>query len=215
MMQSNTTTTIASKHDPVTDIGYYGVIESTDFINGDDLAERLNFEHGVKQNSDAGWLKFHIGVNASCNDTEEHKIIYVAKKSLRHSVSWYNINDVDLVAGNQSINIGENYYRVRLLTGGTTSPGIGSEWNVLMYQIHVDNHQNSNNWDTYSDVELNIRHGDGMTIWCQENLNGDIVVRGFYNLTKWGTSNLHYSTRIFGWRPVLEQVSETAQIYLT
>ncbi len=53
------------------------------------------------------------------------------KKTLRHSISWNQIDAVGAVYGDTRVKIGKFSFKVRLLTGGQY-PG-GGEWNDLMY----------------------------------------------------------------------------------
>ena len=137
-------------YDDTTKTGYYGHTTAAELITGDALASQIGLTAGTSQYSDAGWEKFFVGADADCNPDSVDKVLYIAKKSLRYYLSWDNINAANAVYGSQTITIGGNTYKVRLLRGagsdpaptyGTTcsdDPGANSEWNDLLYRIHTD-----------------------------------------------------------------------------
>src|SRR6056297_2956116 len=137
-------------YDDTTKTGYYGHTTAVELITGDALASQIGLTAGTSQFSDAGWEKFFVGADADCNPDSVDKVLYIAKKSLRYDLSWDNINAANAVYGSQTITIGSNTYKVRLLRGagvdpaptyGTTcsdDPGANSEWNDLLYRIHTD-----------------------------------------------------------------------------
>lgn len=93
------------------------------------------------------------------------------------------------------------------MTGGEASPGIGSEWNELMYRVHAEQPESKPNWGTFDTIETNITSGDGQYIWCQETLSWHGVYRGSsYGLDTWATDTSSISNSNYGWRPVLELV---------
>ena len=204
--KERTLATIAGKYDPSTDTGYYGLVDSDDFINGDDLAKQLEFKSGFGQKSDAGWLKFYVGPNAACNSAKIQRILYVAKMPLRYHVSWDEINNDRLVDGSRRVTVGENTYSVRLLTGGTDKSGIGSEWNELMYRVYHIQPVSTIAWDTFGDSELNVNAVSGRYTWTQEKTNSSAVYRGKPGITYWLTAMTSFAGTNYGWRPVLDQV---------
>ncbi len=217
--------------DSVTDTGYYGEVSAGDFLRGDDLASLIGLSAGTAQHSDGGWLKFK----------SHGKILFVAKKPFRNNLSWNDINAADAVHGDRQIVVGGRLYKVRLLTGadndpstytyGTScadDPGVGSEWNDLMYRIHEDDPnctdvtegmpegsettrhggpQVGDSWAGLSDADIITASGNGRACWCQEvdgQDSGRRVGRGssgvaFFLTATAGTTNTNY-----GWRPVLE-----------
>jgi len=107
--------------------GYFGEVASTVLFNGDDLATELGVDQGVLQNGDAGWLKF----------AWRGQIIYIAKRTFMHSVSWdhlyargivYGTDDNGLyprgTATNQYTTVTkDNFgYLVDLMTGAAADP---------------------------------------------------------------------------------------------
>ena len=193
------------QYDETTDTGYYGFVPASDFISGDELSSQLNFSVGTNQNSDAGWLKFYVGPAAVCNSTPgTAKVLFVAKKTLR-IVTWLNINGTNLLSGNRTISIEDLQYKVRILTGGGSSPGTNSEWNELMYRVHVDQPEGKSNWALFINIDL----------WVGPNLNGrntlvqdrwagtgdGVVNRGNTGISSWNGMFWGWNG---GWRPVLE-----------
>ena len=204
--KERTLATIAGKYDPSTDTGYYGFVESDDFINGDELAEQLKFKSGFGQKSHAGWLKFYVGPNAICNSAGIQRIFYVAKMPLRYHVSWDEINNDGLIDGSRCVTVGKNTYSVRLLTGGRSKPGTGSEWNELIYRVYHIPPAGRIAWDSFGDSELNISAVSGRYTWTQEKTNSSAVYRGKPGITYWLIAMTSFAGTNYGWRPVLERV---------
>lgn len=141
-------------YDAATDTGYDGEVTAAELISGDSLASTIGLTAGTPYNSAAGWLKFWVGPNASCNRSSPGTgyVLYVAKKPIRYNLSWDAINTARAVDGSgETITIGSDEYKVRLLTGGDANPttygfnvncthnaGGNSEWNALMYRVHTD-----------------------------------------------------------------------------
>lgn len=69
--------------------GYFGEVSSEELFRGDDLALELGVDEGILQNEDAGWLKF----------ARHGQIIYIAKRSFMHSVSWGHLYARGVVYG--------------------------------------------------------------------------------------------------------------------
>lgn len=107
--------------------GYFGEVSSETLFRGDDLALELGVDQGVLQNEDAGWLKF----------AWRGQIIYIAKRSFMHSVSWDHLYARGIVYGtddngrfprgaatNQhTIVAKDNFeYIVGLMTGAASDP---------------------------------------------------------------------------------------------
>jgi hypothetical protein len=107
--------------------GYFGEVSAAEFYSGDRLAFELGVTEGVLQNSNAGWLKF----------ARKGKVLFVAKQSFMHSVSWDHLYARGIVYGtndngkrprgtpvNQytTVEHGGNRFIVRLLTGANADP---------------------------------------------------------------------------------------------
>jgi hypothetical protein len=140
--------------------GFFGEVPASELITGDALASQVGISQGTSQHSTAGWLKFAY----------QGKIQFVAKKPIRHSISWDVINTAKCVygdSGDKTVTIGGLTYKVRLLralepsndpkTTASASSGTvnhGSEWNRLMCQIHEQAINKS--WDYPDNVESDI-----------------------------------------------------------
>lgn len=203
--------------------GWFGEVPAKDFITGDELARMIGMTAGISQNSDCGWLKFaYMG-----------KVEFVAKKTIRYSISWDAINKANAVFGNRTINIGGKTYKVRLLKGKTEGKqddssfdsgtiNRGSEWNKLMLPIHHDAPSNwhylgnvdypTENWNVvYTNLDLftSSTAGNGSYSWCQEHggSTNTHLVRGYSDVSSSAHYNSSNNDYYLGWRPVLEVVS--------
>jgi len=158
--------------------GFYGEVSALDFISGADLCTAIGLAAGTLQNSDAGWLKFAKGGTQ----------LLLSKKTLRHTVSWNDINAAGAVWG-KPVEIEGAVYSVRLLST--------VEWNELMYPVHV----NYGEWAQFTDAELNIT-GSGGYCWTSTPSGSYRIYRGYNSVSYSGyttPSGVNY-----GFRPVLE-----------
>lgn len=202
--------------------GFFGEVTAAELITGDALASEVGISAGTSQNSTAGWLKFAL----------DDKILFVAKKPIRHTISWDNIDAADCVYGNKTVVIGGLTYKVRLMKGALTDPSlydtadrgaIGSEWNRLMLPIHVNAPSSwaypdyvaspTKDWGIdYTDEDLltHNTYGDGSYSWCQEVRNANAsyrVVRGNAGVSYSYANTSSRAAAGYGWRPCLELVS--------
>lgn len=199
-----------------TDLGYYGLVDSADLINGDALAAAGGLTVGVSINSTAGWLKFAY----------KGKTLFISKKPLRYSLSWNQINAAGLIKGTKIITILGNNYKLRLMKGSLLDPyrGVnnasddpktfGSEYNDLIYRVCVSNppSETAPSFATYSLDELGCV-GNGGCQWTQEvsiptNSASGYVCRG-NSASDFATTHSPVGTYIDnarGWRPVLELI---------
>ncbi len=168
--------------------GFFGEVSASELISGDALASLVGISQGTSQHSTAGWLKF----------AWQGKILFVAKKAFRNSISWDHINSANAVYGDKSVVIDGLSYKIRLLKGANKDPAgaysgaicHGSEWNRLMLPIHQE--AINKNWAYPNNVESDIPvwahnlgtgtqgrytdedllthydHGSGSYSWCQE-----------------------------------------------
>lgn len=119
--------------------GYYGVFTADEVIRGDTLATVVGVSAGVSIHATDGWLGFSL----------DGKRLLVAKKPIRHSVSWDQLHSKGVALGKEVL-IQNNRMNVRLLRGASTSPANdslafafdddsrmthGSEWNRLIYHV--------------------------------------------------------------------------------
>lgn len=206
--------------------GFYGECPTSEFITGDELARMIGLTAGKSQYSTEPWLKFsYLG-----------KIEFVAKKPFRCAITWNDINAVNAVFGDRTIEIKGNTYKVRLMKGKTEGKQDdtseykgdickGSEWNKLMLPIHKnapsswkyrDNvNSPTENWDVgYANRDLTTLSdwSYGSQSWCQETFSSNFGQR--YRLLRGLHTGIAYSNRggstdygnNYGWRPVLELV---------
>ena len=140
--------------------GFFGEVPASELITGVALASQVGISQGASINSTAGWLKFAY----------KGKILFVAKKPIRHSISWDAINTAKCVygdSGDKTVVIGGKTYKVTLMRATnpsndpkTTASAVSgvvnnySEWNRLMCQIHEQAIGDS--WDYLGNVENDI-----------------------------------------------------------
>lgn len=202
--------------------GFYGEVPASEFITGDELANMVGLTAGISQFSDEPWLKFsYLG-----------KIEFIAKKTLRHAISWDSIKAANAIFGNRTIKIGDNNYKIRLMKGktegkqndGSANTGVichNSEWNRLMLPIHKNAPSNwaykdnvnspTENWNVgYTDYDLLTTSdaGHGASTWCQEygSTIYNTLHRGSSGVSGSGTGAPAKGYYSCGWRPVLELV---------
>ena len=170
------------------DAGFFGEVSASELISGTGLASLVGISQGTSMNSTVGWLKF----------AWQGKILFVAKKAFRNSISWDHINSANAVYGGKSVTIDGLSYKIRLLKGANKDPAgayegsicHGSEWNRLMLPIHQEainkNWAYPNNVESYipvwahnlgtgtqgrytdEDLLTHYYHGSGSYSWCQE-----------------------------------------------
>ena len=204
---------------------FKGYVTSNDLISGDSLAFAMELEAGVGINSDVGWLHF---IN------EEGLSVYIAKKPLRHSLSWDELKDAYLVEGNKVLPLNGKKYRVRLVKGVDTLPEeldagfydnvtLPSEWLSLMPSVHDGVHQDESNvtpsghWPLYSDDDLGVTTTDtnlGAVTICQETIGLECLTFGSSGISNLKKELTSYSGSDMGWRPVLEELLEPKDLYL-
>ena len=201
-----------------TDTTFLGIVSSDGLFTGQQLSDILGITEGTLHNNDCGWLHFYVGKNATCNKTGKAYEIYVAKKTIRHSISWNHINSKNGVTGKDVIANNGITYTCRLLTGADANPstkndGMGSEWNNLIYRVHSEvvntgtNKQIGANWVDMSDKELGVNYNvttNGSFSWCQEHYSAaGRVARGGYSVSNFNGYIPVYTNTYYGWRPVL------------
>ncbi len=201
-------------------VDWYGEVSSAEFVDGVGLASLIGLTSGAAQHSDAGWL--HVGLDG----TE----LLIAKRPLRHSLSWDHINAVNAVYGNRTVEINGQQYKVRLPKGANTDPTVdaygwdipsshGSEWNRIFYRLTNDTYLDDRNTKAseepfthlaqYSEADLilDYRTGNGSYNWCQETAgSSNRVLRGYYGVSRLSRNAPSYVHSTRGWRPFLERV---------
>lgn len=183
------TPTLPGEETPVggnTRLGFFGEVAVEDLINGEDLCTHLGLTVGTLQHSDAGWLKF----------ANNGGFLFVAKKTIRHSISWNSINAVGAVFGEKLILIGNNVYAIRLLT----SP----EWDALIVPTHVDS---GSKWWNYIDADLQVNYnvsGNGCYTWTSTPSGSYRIFRGYSSVSYSNSYLPSDASSNYGFRPVLE-----------
>ena len=201
-------------------VDWYGEVSSEELIDGVELASLIGLTAGMAQRSDAGWL--HVGLDG----TE----LLIAKRPLRHSISWNDINAVNAVYGNRAVEINGQLYKVRLPKGANNDPtstgygydvphSHGSEWNRIFYRLTNDIYNDAKNNTkaseepfthlaqySESDLILDYQSGSGSGSWCQETAGTTRVARGYYGVSRLSGDAPWYAYSGSGWRPVLEKV---------
>ncbi len=190
------------QYDPERDTGYFGRINSDEFIGYEELSKLVDFETGKLMKEDKGWLVFYF----------KGEIVYIPQHPIRYNVSWADINQAGLVCGDKNVEINDNVYTISLMTGAKSNPlddteywnadaereqeldlGNGSMWNELMYRVHQDipgvtdkglngsgGPQHGENWDNLTDKDLNIdwdKCPKGALTWTQEISSHDTAYR--------------------------------------
>lgn len=210
------------------DAGFFGEVTSAELLTYVALAAQIGLSAGTSQfNAESLWLKFAL----------DNKILYVAKKPARHSISWNHISTANAVyEGGSQISVGSHTLEVTLLRGASSDPTTdatgydivtshGSEWNRLMYPIHSGTHTTASNptahtdptaapfgsWASYSDADLRIHRdlSNGGSSWIQETpaSTSNRVTRGNYGVSLLQRSPATTASSFSGWRPVLRLIT--------
>jgi hypothetical protein len=140
--------------------GFFGEVSASELITGDALASECGISEGTSQFSTEPWLKF----------AWQGKILFVAKKPIRYSISWDAINAAKCVygdSGDKTVVIGGKTYKVTLMralepsndpktvaSGSSGAVNHHSEWNRLMCQIHEEAINGS--WGYPNNIESDI-----------------------------------------------------------
>lgn len=206
--------------DPYPSDQYLGEIQASSFVTGTDLADTIGFSQGAAINNTVPWLQFIM----------DGKTLMIPKMCLRRSVTWTQMNSVDIISGNKTVVVQGKTYRVRLMTGAEANPSAWvtsmgqdtaqtvammnpSEWNRLILKMTVSRPI----FARYAPAELGIGSGvtyGRMTI-CRErfssgSLSPYAVGRGNTTATIFNYMDVTPSNGIsithYGWRPVLELV---------
>ncbi len=166
-------------------LGFFGEVDSQYLITGADLIAALGITQGTNI-ADAGWLKF----------ARNSRIVFVAKKAIRHSISWNTINAAGAVYGQAVITINGIRYAVRLLSS--------AEWDALIVKVHKD----IGPWWDYTNADLLVASGDGRASWTSTPSGSNRVYRGYGSVADssgYTPSGAPSNTNAYtGFRPVLE-----------
>jgi len=202
-------------------VDWYGEVTSAELIDGVSLASLLGLTAGTAQHSDTGWL--HVGL-----DGQE---LLIAKRPLRYNLNWNQLNAVNAVYGNRTVEINGQDYHIRLPKGASSDPtstdagwdvphSHGSEWNRIFYRLTNDTYYDARNTKAsevpfvhlaqYSEADLildtRVPEPNGNIFWCQETAGSYRVLRGSAGVSRLYRETPSYTHSYFGWRPVLERV---------
>lgn len=196
-------------------------------ITGYELVDLIGFDRlGIikspHQFNEEPWLHF----------SDNGREVYIAKKPFKHSISWDQLNALNITIGNNIIIHKNECYLVRLIRAVNVfgddlkyeyNPRYGksqfySEWVKYMYRVYFPSiHSVYGKWlpnvysseigelGCYSDEDLHTRYvyGPGTFTWTQ---NGSIVGGARLN----GPVNFPDTCTNLpdcGWRPVLEKIN--------
>lgn len=213
--------------------GFYGQINSADFIDGETLANAVGLSAGTAINTTSNWLKFSLA----------GKTLYTPQKHLRSGAKWVDIYIAGAVYGtgdvgpgyvrsdviqDATVTINGNNYIVRLMRGlGDSYPTMhpnytsdlsysryrSSEFEKMLFKVHqfVSTYQVGENWLSLTNTELDLENGYTL---CQEYEEGTsspakILRRGNGTLSD-AIENINFISAFYttavGWRPVLELI---------
>lgn len=205
---------------------YYGEVAEADFISAAAFTTLVGMGSiGSVTNASVNWLKYRY----------KGKTVYMAKKTLRHGMTWEAMNALGITKGTQEFTIGGKQYTVRLPTGAASEPAAhavsatGGSFNDLIYPVYggvslsQPEIQAYPRWAAFTDLELGLGRtkteaatGPGTLSWCQELTtgNGNHLVRGYNDADNEGTRQIVSGwyialngTQVYaGWRPIVEEV---------
>ncbi|WRQ06674.1 virion structural protein [Pseudomonas phage 9Ps-7B] len=181
------------------ELGLYGETTSSELFGYDDAAKLVNMTFGTVINDGQPWLKFS-NKNVTC---------YIPKKPARKSIQKSRLNNAGLRNGDYEVRFMGNIYKFGLLT----MAGATSEWQRLLYNVHVSN-LNGANWPyKFTDNDLGINQAvaggistDGTTNWGRDPGNdpvNDQLYRGYYAIDITISSSSETGAATQGWRPVV------------
>ena len=179
-------------------LGYLGAWIPEEVIRPSILAEMVGMSANLI-NPDTDWLKFSI----------EGRIFFVAKKPVANLTSYAALSGLNLVEGNRFINIGNDQFKVKLLSGENT---LASEWNRLMYRVSK-NDPTKTFWETFTDEELGINVPLGARSISRSTSGSSVYARGGYGIESLQSVYKTTLAAANGWRPVLEYVGVDDFVY--
>lgn len=197
-------------------VGFFGEVAGTDFINYADLATLIGLTVGTNPYPTGAWLKLAYNGNVQ----------YIPKLAARIAVPWATLNTLGAVNGKE-VTIQGKVYRVRLINASNVSPypdnsnnetglpqGTGTEWNKLIYGLVsgvVGAELEGPVLATYSLADLGFNTGNGRSTIVKEITAGGLqIARGNASTNIRGIypyAAVTATDNIRGWRPVVEYVS--------
>lgn len=208
---------------PVTQ--FLGEVAEADFISAAALTTLVGMgSAGSVTNANVTWLKFkYLG-----------KTVYLAKKALRHGMTWEAMNALGITKGQNQFTIAGKAHTLRLPTGAASEPAgyasiaTAGSFNDLIYPIYggvslsQPEVQAYPRLAAYTDADLGLSTtkgssgGAGVMTWCQELVTGNNahLVRGYNDADNAGNRQLlagwyvalNGTQTYAGWRPIIEEV---------
>ena len=173
--------------------GYFG--RYTGIGTGAQISTLATITNGSTQfypSTSIEWVKFGF----------EGKIIFIAQKPIRKSVSWDDLNAKGCVYGTKIFTIDGITYKCRLVRIRNYDPGTTDGMELLLLR------KLQGTWDSLSATDLHMISGlppTGARCLAQETQEGySANCYGFDNSV--GTQSKNDRQDWFGWRPVLEVV---------
>ena len=186
--------------------GYYGKYQG--IITPNALITLAGITQGTTKNDeynnpneDITWLKF----------SHNYKTLFVADRTIHHSISWNHLNSLDLVFG-KVVDIGGQKYLLRLLQGANVNPASVSggansndEWDSLIVQF------TPNTEDSHWAIDDAVNSSGGSVDFVQETSANELLNvfgRGYTttanNPNAFSSMSKTSTLSITGYRPVLE-----------
>jgi N-acetylneuraminic acid mutarotase len=213
---------------------YYGEIADADFITPSALAAVVNLAAvGTVTNASSNWLKYRY----------KGKTTYLAKKPLRHAMTWEQMDAVGVVKGNIPYLFGGKRYALTLPTGADVdpTPSYGSiatagSFNDLIYPVYGGAASGQPEvlayprWAAFTDADLGFATnkaaasgGLGTLTWCKEVITGggSHLLRGYNDADNVGNRQIlagwyvaNGGTQQYaGWRPQIEELTDLSNAW--
>ncbi len=206
-------------------VGFAGAVRNAElFGESTGIADLLPVEGGeLVDSGQPEWLRFLY----------QGKTLLVAAGPIKRSVTWDAIARAGAVMGDDSrLRVGwrryrqgaqvedaeGNRYRVRLLSCGTSTMDLRSEWNALIGGIHRGDGdfrpypEGPYGWlnPPLEDLDVSVGEYPSATTWCQERIKIKrrlhAVNRGYLTVSRFHATETDYVGSGFVWRPVLEAI---------
>lgn len=203
---------------------FLGEVTEEEFISATALTSLVGMApYGTVTNANIAWLKYLY----------KGKTVYLAKKVIKHAMTWEQLNTLGLTKGTQQFTIQGKAHTLRLPTGWISPPvtnydvSTGGSFNDLIYPIYngvSKDHQYVQAYPkqaAYTDADLGLITNylesssvPGACTWVQDLRadNAGHMVRGYNDADKahqltagWFIAN--GATQSYaGWRPIVEEV---------
>jgi hypothetical protein len=209
--QEEKTSLINNDNSNKNQVKFLGEITNQELFENNKMADLINLTKGLDINDGKpDWLHFELN----------NKTLIIAKKPIKHSISYQDLLDEELVLGKRTIqDINQNNYILRLIKCGENTLDHDSEWNLLIGGVSEgdtdfkeNNHQKiyATINKPYKNEELQTGIIIGGSTWCQETkqINNELyaVNRGYMTISRYHLTQIYYGESGFSYRPVLELI---------